>query len=97
MPGIDDGSPDVETSVALIEGMQEMGIERIFASPHVTDQVFPNTKETADKALDELQAELSRRGNSIILGHSAENRIDDLFMQNFKDGTLMVLRATDSL
>lgn len=91
LPGIDDGSPDVETSVALIEGMQEMGIERIFASPHVTDQVFPNTKETADKALDELQAELSSRGNSIILGHSAENRIDDLFMQNFKDGTLMVL------
>lgn len=91
LPGIDDGSPDASTSADLIEKMQEWGIERIIASPHVTDQVFPNTMVTADAAMAELQAELDKRGNSIKLSHSAENRIDDLFIKNLNDNTLMTL------
>lgn len=91
LPGIDDGSPDAATSADLIENMQEWGIERIIASPHVTDQVFPNTAATADAAMAELQAELDRRGNTIRLSHSAENRLDDLFMKNMRDNTLMTL------
>lgn len=91
LPGIDDGSPDASTSADLIERMQEWGIERIIASPHVTDQVFPNTMVTADAAMAELQAELDKRGNSIKLSHSAENRIDDLFIKNLNDNTLMTL------
>ena len=43
LPGIDDGSPSVERSVELVEAMQEWGIERIFASPHVTMGTFPNS------------------------------------------------------
>ncbi len=91
LPGIDDGSPDVDTSIDLIEKMQEWGLERIIASPHITDQVFPNTQATMDAAMAELQAELDRRGNAVKLSHSAENRIDDLFIKNLNDGTLITL------
>ena len=34
LPGIDDGSPDAETSLAMIEMMRTQGVERIIATPH---------------------------------------------------------------
>lgn len=91
LPGIDDGSPDVETSVALVERMQRWGIDRIIASPHVTFGTFPNTRATTDAAQADLQAALTAAGNDIKLSHSAEYRIDDLFLEQFAAGDLMTL------
>lgn len=88
IPGIDDGSPDVSTSADLVERMQNWGITRIIASPHVTEASFENTPEIMDNAMAELQAELHRRGNTIKLSHSAEYRIDDFFFRQIEQGTL---------
>lgn len=34
LPGIDDGSPDVETSVRMLDAMWEQGVRRVAATPH---------------------------------------------------------------
>ena len=34
LPGIDDGSPDVRTSVAMLETIYNQGIDRVVATPH---------------------------------------------------------------
>lgn len=86
VPGVDDGSPDATTSADLIERMQRWGIERIFASPHVTQYTFENTPATIAPAMAELRAELERRGNNIFLDHGAEYRIDDLFSSLLNSG-----------
>lgn len=91
LPGIDDGSPDTSTSMELVERMQQWGIERIFASPHVTYGTFPNTVETVGSARAELQQALDNAGNGLKLGNSAEYRIDDLFMEHLEAGDLMTL------
>lgn len=91
LPGIDDGSADVATSVELVERMQQWGIERIFASPHVTYATFPNTAETVGAARTELQQALDAAGNSLKLANSAEYRIDDLFLECLEAGNLMTL------
>lgn len=92
VPGVDDGSPDAGTSVDLIERMQRWGIERIFASPHVTQYTFENSPATIEPAMEELRAELKRRGNNIFIDHGAEYRIDDLFNNILTSGqTLMHL------
>lgn len=88
LPGVDDGSPNVQTSVELVERMQKWGIERIIASPHVTEPAFENTPDILDPALDELQTELTRRGNNIQLSRSSENRIDDFFRKLLKAGQI---------
>ena len=36
LPGVDDGSPDVETSVALVERQRSWGIGRIIATASTT-------------------------------------------------------------
>lgn len=89
LPGVDDGSRDVETSAELVERMQGWGIERILASPHVTQDTFENTRETLTPALESLRAELARRGNNIEVLHSAEYRIDELLMRHIEAGDLM--------
>ncbi|MDE6334065.1 MAG: hypothetical protein K2L77_05395 [Muribaculaceae bacterium] len=91
LPGIDDGSPDTATSMDLIGRMQQWGIKRIFASPHVTYGSFPNTPETIADSLAELKGSLAAAGNDIFLSNSAENRIDDLLMQNLEKGTVLTL------
>ncbi len=91
LPGIDDGSPDVDTSVELIERMQQWGVKRIFASPHVTYGTFENTPDTVAVAREALQAELTDRGNDLVLSNSAEYRIDDLFLKCVENGELMLL------
>ncbi len=91
VPGIDDGSPDASTSADLIERMQKWGINRILASPHVTQTTFENDHSTIDPALAELHEELKRRGNGIEVTNHAEYRIDDLFMSRLESGDIMPL------
>ncbi len=89
VPGIDDGSPDAQTSADLVERMQRWGIDRIIASPHVTQITFENTPDILDPALEELNDELRRRGNPIEVLHSAEYRIDDFFREQLEKGVIM--------
>lgn len=91
IPGVDDGSPDTETSVALIERMQKWGIDRIIASPHVTAVTFENTPEVLDAAMAELQTVLDAKGNTIKLSHHAEYRLDDFSRSYFDRGEIMAM------
>lgn len=91
VPGVDDGSPDARTSAKLIEQMQQWGIRRIIASPHVTQYTFENDHSSIDPAMEALRAELKARGNDIELSHSAEYRIDELFMERLDKGDIMPL------
>ncbi|MCH5221487.1 MAG: hypothetical protein J1F05_04050 [Muribaculaceae bacterium] len=91
IPGVDDGSRNVETSVTLIEQMQQWGIKQIIASPHVTQYTFENDLSTITPAIEKLKAELDARGNSLKLSHAAEYRIDELFMHRLEKGDVMLL------
>ncbi len=91
LPGIDDGSTSVEESMQLIERMQGWGIERIFASPHVTRNTFENTPDTIAAARASLQAALDAAGNPLVLSNSAEYRLDDLFDEHRSRGILLTL------
>lgn len=89
LPGIDDGSPDVSTSVELIQRMRSWGINRIIATPHVTQASFENTPETMGNALKSLKEELKKNNIEIDITHSAEYRIDELFLSHLNDGTIV--------
>ena len=89
VPGIDDGSPDINTSIELIERMQSWGISRIIATPHVTQASFENTPEIMSEALSSLKKELENRGNNINITHSAEYRIDEQFLSQLKENLIV--------
>lgn len=77
LPGIDDGSPDVETSLNLIRELGELGVERIIASPHIAAVQFPNNAESLSQSFSQLKEAMKTANVSIPLEHSAEYRIDE--------------------
>lgn len=91
LPGIDDGSPSVERSMQLLERMEGWGLKRILASPHVTYGTFENDPETIQAARNSLQSALDEAGSNLVLGNSAEYRIDELFESHRAAGKLLTL------
>ena len=89
IPGIDDGSPDVETSIELIERMKSWGITRIVATPHVTQASFENTPEIMSQALNSLKEGLQAKNIEIEITHSAEYRIDEQFLAHLSEGIIV--------
>lgn len=89
IPGVDDGSPDVETSVELVERMASWGITRIIATPHMTQDTFENTPEILDPALDELKSAVAKVLPEMEISRTAEHRIDDFFLSQLEKGLIL--------
>ena len=81
IPGIDDGSPDMETTIALIEKMQALGFKKIITSPHVMSDFYKNSSELILNELDNVRQELKVRNINIELDAIAEYYIDYEFEQ----------------
>jgi len=79
VPGIDDGSPDVETSVVLIEGLMKLGYKKIITTPHLMADLYPNNRTTIMNGYDKLVRELERRNIRIPVRAAAEYFLDDHF------------------
>lgn len=79
VPGVDDGSKDFETSLALLKGINELGITRSIITPHVTLNTFENTPEIINPLFNELKAKAKDAQIDVELGLSAEYRVDDFF------------------
>ncbi len=87
LPGIDDGSPDVETSITCINGLRELGIHSFIATPHIYSEIHPNTPETIASAYQKLRAALDAKGHSDVrLEAAAEYMIDDKFTSYYEGG-----------
>lgn len=91
LPGIDDGSENLETSVKIVEGMKGLGINRILASPHITYGTFENSHDTIDPALESLRKALKENGISMDISAHAEHRMDELFMSMLEKNTVCAL------
>lgn len=83
LPGLDDGSPDVKTSLAYIDRMETLELFRFFATPHIHSELYPNSAETIRTALDGLREQLPE---SIRLEAAAEYMIDEGFNGRFTNG-----------
>ncbi len=91
VPGVDDGSPDTATSVEIIERMKGWGIDRIFLSPHVTQDTFENTPESLAGPYAELKDAVKAADIDMELHRHAEYRIDEFFLEQIEAGNLCPL------
>lgn len=91
LPGIDDGSPDLETSLALIQELKGLGFSRIFTTPHVMSDFYPNTRTVILRKKDEVQEALEASGIDIEFGAAAEYYLDPNFAGMLKGEHLLTL------
>ena len=72
LPGIDDGSPDIETSLQLIQGLYNLGIRKSIATPHIIGDLYRNTPQTIAEALEKVQSACKKAGIDMELSAAAE-------------------------
>ena len=76
IPGIDDGSPDMETTINLIREMQKLGFSKVITSPHVISDLYKNSSEIILKGLATVRAELQSQNINMEIDAVAEYYID---------------------
>src|SRR5512139_2336638 len=77
LPGIDDGSPDIETSLHLVQGLSELGFKKLITTPHVMQDMYPNTRDVILRQYELLKKNIDEAGLTIELGVAAEYFLDD--------------------
>ena len=76
IPGIDDGSPDVGTSIELLLGLQKLGYKRVVTTPHIYSALYPNSKKNILEAYFNLRSQIRELNLELQLGIAAEYFID---------------------
>jgi len=87
LPGIDDGSPDISTSLALIKGMMELGYTKLVTTPHIMWDMYKNTSEIILEKLEIVRAAVKAEGLNIEINAAAEYFLDDHVEKLVKNNT----------
>jgi len=77
IPGIDDGSPDMESSINMIKKYVALGYRKIITTPHIMCDYYKNTPEIILKGLEDVRNELQKQNISIEISAAAEYNLDD--------------------
>lgn len=77
LPGIDDGAPNLDASVRLIKGMQQLGYKKLVTTPHILWDIYQNTNEIIEQKFTELKERLQHEQIDIVIQAAAEYYIDD--------------------
>jgi len=77
LPGIDDGSPDLATSVEMINGLIQLGFKKLITTPHVMQDMYPNKRDDILKRYEILKKHLETERINVELGVAAEYFLDD--------------------
>lgn len=77
LPGIDDGAEDLETSVELIRGLQDLGYRKLITTPHIIWDLYKNTPTIINEKLDLVRKALKDEGIDVELNAAAEYFLDE--------------------
>ena len=82
LPGIDDGSPDVETSLKMIEALQKQGAKKIVLTPHYysNEISYDDFLKLREESFEKLKAALPEGSPELI--PAAEVYISDYLLNN---------------
>lgn len=88
IPGVDDGAKDLEDSLQLIIGLQELGFTKLHTTPHTIQEIHPNTCDTLKEGFELLKDKLPE---GISLHLSSEYYLDQQFQDQLQSGTVLPL------
>ncbi|MDR1356899.1 MAG: hypothetical protein LBJ58_04425 [Tannerellaceae bacterium] len=87
LPGVDDGVQTVEDSCRILHFMRDMGVERVYLTPHVMADLPANTVEALRS---KYEAFIANRPEGMELRLAAEYMLDGKFASLADDGLLVM-------
>lgn len=86
IPGIDDGSPDMDTSLALLKELEMLGYKKIITTPHIKTEYFQNDVTKLDDLCERLRRAARFEGIKLDIEVGAEHLLDEGVNQRIKNG-----------
>ena len=93
IPAIDDGSQSMEESLTLLQGMADLGYEKVITTPHIMADAYRNTPEIIREGLFALRAEAKQAGIEIEIDAAAEYYLDDGLYALLQKGDLITVNG----
>lgn len=97
LPSIDDGAPDIETSIAMLKSMKQMGYNTIITTPHIMVDYYPNTPDTIRSAFNLVQSAIIENNIDLNLRAASEYFIDEFFSDKIDTGELLCITNKEVL
>ena len=91
IPGIDDGSDSLETSISLIKGLVGLGYKHIITTPHIMSDHYENSSEDILNGLKIVRERLNTEGVDVTIHAAAEYYMDEYFLNLLNTQPLLTL------
>jgi len=85
IPGIDDGCKSMDESIKVIKAMSILGFKKLVTTPHIYQEVYPNTAEDIINRLNTLKSDSRILEINIELEAAAEYYLDNHFLNRIKN------------
>ena len=79
IPGIDDGSEDMEQTLGLLQRMSELGYRKVVTTPHIMSDFYRNDPKIILGGLEKVRLAVKEAGIPIEIDAAAEYYLDDQF------------------
>ncbi len=95
LPGVDDGSSDMEQTIAMLQNAAEEGIEAIIATPHYRNSHHCVSPEALQERIAAVREEAKRRGISVSLYLGNEVFYFNEIIEKLDAEEILTLNGTD--
>ncbi len=93
LPGIDDGPATTEDALYLIEKLFQLGYRRLVATPHIMNDLYPNTTDQVSQTYEEFLQEIKKHDIPIELSCAAEYFMDESFEELMESDDLLTFHG----
>jgi protein-tyrosine phosphatase len=92
LPGIDDGAPTLDVSLAMLDAYVANGFRTVTTTPHLMNRLDATYRERVEKAFAQVEPHASERGISLVRGF--EIRLSPDLPQQLAQGDLIAYEGT---
>ena len=91
IPGIDDGSRDMEESILLLRMMKALGYQKVITTPHIMSDGYKNTPRKIREGLETLRRAAKEEEIDIEIDAAAEYYLDDGFYRQLRERDILTV------
>lgn len=91
IPGIDDGSRSMDETIAMMAKFESLGYKKLYTTPHIMNEVYPNTPENIREGLNHVKQVAEGWGLGIQIEAAAEYYFDDSVIGKVKNGSILTM------
>ena len=97
IPGIDDGSPDMETTIMLLKKFIDLGYKKVITTPHIMSDYYKNTPHIILSGLDKVKEEIKKQNLAIEIQAAAEYNLEPEFEDLLEKNNLLTFGPNNYL